>query len=157
LTVEESKRDDVLDRLILDMKGASLLYGGSELEDRLEQLTKSPDEDVQRFLRAVQVKKAVKWRSKVVIAAGELFMAAILVVAGTAMLVPSVVGVDSLSGLSQYFSILLHGGSTQSPLTPYLSLIEFGIGIVLVISAFFALGEAASNLKESGLVLEPKG
>jgi hypothetical protein len=156
LTVEESKKDDVLDRLILDMKGASLLYGGSELKNRLEKVTKSSDEDVRRFLQAVQTKRAVKWKSKVVIAAGELIMASILVVAGTAMLIPAAVGVDTFSGLAQYFSTILQGIPAQSPLAPYLSFFEFGVGIVLVVSAFFALGEAASNLKESGLALEPK-
>jgi hypothetical protein len=145
-----------VDKLILDMKGVSLLYGGSELKNRLEKVTKSSDEDVQRFLQAVQTKKPVKWRSKVVIAAGELIMASILVFAGTALLVPSVVGVDTFSGLSKYFSTILQGVPAQSPLTPYLSFFEFGVGIVLVVSAFFALGEAASNLKESGLAIEPK-
>ena len=154
---DETKAEDLLDRLILEIKAVTLLYGSeSELKSKLEdRVTGSHDEDVQKFVKAVQVGKQKKTGRLVAIALGELVLASVLVVAGAVVLVPTVVGEKTLSSLVQYFAQRVSGSLASSPLSPYLSFMEFVLGLALVLSALFALREAASNLKEAGLAVKP--
>jgi len=143
----------MVDRLLLEAKGISLLLGSEvELKAALEKkLIESHDESVRRFVRAMQTKKPAETGRLLAIALGELVMAALLVVAGTVVLIPTVAGVNSFAGLMQYFTDRTSSVLGSSPLSPYLSFIEFGVGVVLMLSAFFSLREAALNLRQAGL------
>jgi hypothetical protein len=156
LATDESKAEDLLDRLILEIKAVSLLYSDdTEFKDRLEsRITESNDESVRRFARALQAEGPAQTGRRLALALGELLTAAILVVAGAVVLVPTVVGVNTLSSLMQYFAEQTSGTVGTSPLSPYLSFMEFGVGVVLLLSAFFALREAALNLKQAGLAVK---
>jgi len=156
LTTDESRTDDLLDRLLLEIKAISLLYGSEEeLRDRLKgKITESNDESIRRFVKALQTEGPVQAGRKLALALGELLTAAILVVAGAVVLVPTVVGVNTLSSLMQYFAERTSGTVGTSPLSPYLSFLEFGVGIVLLLAAFFSLREAALNLKQAGLAVK---
>lgn len=156
LTSDETRTEDLLDRLILEIKAMALLYGSEvELRERLEgKVLESHDESVRRFVRALQTETPRATGRLMAIALGELVMACILVVAGTIVLVPTVVGVDSLASLVQYFAERTSGAVGGSPLSPYLSFVEFAIGVLLMLSAFFALREAALNLKQAGLAIK---
>ena len=149
----EEQAEELLDRLVLQAKAVSLLYGSeAELRKKLEgRLVDANDESLRRFVDALQTGGRGRTGSLVVVALGELVLASLLVVAGTLILVPTVVGISTLSGLVQYFSERISSSSGASFLTPYLSFFEFAIGVVLVISSFFALREAASHLKEAGI------
>lgn len=155
MSSNEAKTEDLLDRLILEAKAIALLYSSdAELKEKLgAKLTNSHDEGVRRFVRALQGETRMETGRLFAIAVGELVMASLLVVAGTVVLVPTVVGVNTLEGLAQYLAQRAGGSAVGSPLSPYLSLIEFAVGAVLVLSAFFALREAASNLKRAGLAV----
>jgi hypothetical protein len=159
LSSDDSKAEDMLDRLILEIKAVSLLYGSeSELKAKLEdRITRSHDESLLRFVKALQTESAPRRGRLVAIALGELLMASILVVAGTVVLVPTVLGVNTLSGVVQYFAERVEATSASTPLSPYLSLFEFAVGVLLVLSAFFALREAATKLKEAGLSIKSGG
>lgn len=143
----------MLDRLLLEAKGISLLLGSdAELREALaSRLLESHDESVRRFVKAMQLKKPAETGRLIAIALGELVMASLLVVAGTVVLVPSVVGVNTYAGLVQYFSDRASSVLGSSPLSQYLPFIEFGVGVVLMLSAFFSLREAALNLRQAGL------
>lgn len=156
MSSKDSRIEDLLDRLVLEAKAIALLYGtDAELRRKLEgRLTASHDEGVRRFVNALQKEAQRETGRLLAIAAGELFMASILVVAGTIVLVPNVAGVNTLSGLVQYFADRVSGNLTGSPLSPYLSFAEFAVGVALVLSAFFALREAAANLKQAGLAVK---
>lgn len=156
MTSKESRAEDLLDRLILEIKAVSLLYGSeNELRDRLEtRITQSDDESVRRFVRALQSQGPLQTGRKLALALGELLTAAILVVAGAVVLVPTVVGLNTLSSLVQYFAQATSGTVGTSPLSPYLSFMEFGVGVVLLLAAFFSLREAALNLKQAGLAVK---
>ncbi len=145
-----------MDRLILEIKAIALLYGSeTELHEKLEdRVMESHDEDVQRFVKALQTDRPRATGRLLAIALGELLMASILVVAGMVVLVPTVVGVSTLSGLVQYFANRAAGTVMGSPLSPYLSFVEFAIGILLMLSSFFALREAALNLRQAGLAIK---
>ncbi len=153
LTSDENGSDELLDRLILEIKAVSLLYGTeTELRDRLEgKLVESHDESVRRFVEALQTGGPAETGRRLALALGELLTAAILVMAGAVVLIPTVVGVNTLSNLVQYFAERTSGALGTSPLSPYLSFMEFAVGVVLLLSAFFALREAALNLKQAGL------
>ncbi len=153
----DSKTDDLLDRLVLEIKALALLYGSeSELRERLEDKVKgSHDEDITRFVKVLQTDRPVKTGGRLALALGELLTAAILVVAGAVVLIPTIVGVNTLSSLVQYFAERTSGTVGTSPLSPYLSFMEFAVGVILLLSAFFALREAALNLKQAGLSVEP--
>ena len=149
----EDQAEDLLDKLVLQVKAVSLLYGSeTELRRKLEgKLVGSNDESVKRFAKALQTGEGGRTGGLVVVAVGELVLASLLVVAGAVILVPTVVGINTLSGLVQYFSERVTSTVGQSFLTPYLSLAEFILGVILVLSAFFTLREAAAHLKEAGI------
>jgi hypothetical protein len=156
LTSDEAKTEDLLDRLVLEIKAMALLYQSEEeLRGRIEEkIIGSHDENVRRFVTALQSHGPEESRGRLALALGELLTAAILVVAGVAVLVPTVAGVDTLSSLVQYFAERTSGTLGTSPLSPYLSFMEFAVGAVLLLSAFFALREAALNLRRAGLAVK---
>ncbi len=138
---------------MLEAKGISLLLGTDvELKAALvSRLLESHDESVRRFVKAMQTKKPAETGRLIAIAIGELVIASLLVLAGTVVLVPSVVGVNTYAGLVQYFTERTANILGGSPLSQYLPFIEFGVGVVLMLSAFFSLREAALNLRQAGL------
>ena len=157
MATDESGTEDLLDRLILDIKAVSLLYASEpELRAKLQsRVTESNDESIHNFVKALQTEGPVQTGRKFALALGELLTAAILVVAGAVVLVPTVVGVNTLASLVQYFAERTSGTVGTSPLSPYLSFMEFGVGVVLLLAAFFSLREAALNLKQAGLAVKP--
>ncbi len=156
MTSEETKREDLLDRLILDIKAVSLLHETeTELREKIEdRIAGSNDESVRKFVRALQTGAPAQTGRRLALALGELLTAAILVVAGAVVLVPTVAGVNTLSDLERYFAERVSGTVATSPLSPYLSFMEFAVGVVLLLSAFFALREAATILKQAGLAVK---
>ena len=142
-------------RLLLQVKAVSLLYGSeAELKAKLAQkLVHSNDESVRKFVRAMQVGAPKGTGRALVIAAGEMVMAALLVVAASLVLVPTVLGVSTYTRLEGYFAQTISGVLSGSPISPYLSVVEFAVGVALMLSAFVALHEAALGLKEAGLTV----
>lgn len=157
MSTDEERTEELVDRLILDIKAVSLLHGSDmELEEAVAgKITESNDEDVRRFAKALQSGGPADPRGRLALALGELLTAAILVVAGAVVLVPTVTGVNTLSSVVQYFAERTSGTVGTSPLSPYLSFMEFIVGAVLLLSAFFALREAALNLKRAGVAVKP--
>jgi len=155
LASDESRTEELIDRLILEIKAVSLLYGSdAELRESVEsKIAESNDESVRRFVKALQTEGPAQTGRKLALALGELLTAAILVTAGAVVLVPTVVGVSTLASLVQYFAERTSGTVGTSPLSPYLSFMEFGVGVVLLLAAFFSLREAALNLKQAGLAV----
>lgn len=156
MTSDEAKTEDLLDRLTLDIKAMALLYQSEEeLRERIdEKIIESRDENVRRFVRALHSDGPEETRGRLALAVGELLTAAILVIAGAVVLVPTVGGVGTLSSLVQYFAERTSGTVGTSPLSPYLTFMEFAVGVVLLLSAFFALREAALNLRRAGLAVK---
>ncbi len=155
MSTGETKAEDLLDRLVLEIKALALLYGSeAELREVLEdEVVESHDENVRKFVKAVQTQGPIETGRRLAIAVGELVMASILVVAGTVALVPTVVGANTLASFVEYFAERTSGNMGTSPLSPYISFVEFGLGVLLMLSAFFALREAALNLKRAGVAV----
>jgi len=155
LSESEKRTDDLVDRLVLDIKALVLLHGSeSDLKDRLDrELVDSHDESVAKFVKALQKGEKPKSRGLVIMAAGELVLASLLVLAATVVLVPVFVGVSSPGAYLQYLLQDTYTGLGSTPLGQYVSLIEFALGAVLMLSAFYTLRQAAANFKESGLAI----
>lgn len=157
MAAAEDQAEDLLDRLILDVKAVSLLYATeAELQDRLDgMIVRSNDESIHRFVKALQFRGGGGQTGRLlIIAMGDLLLASLLVIAGAVILVPTVVGVSTLQGLVQFFAERASESTFGSLLTPYLSFVEFAMGALLVISAFYSLREAAANLKQAGISIK---
>jgi hypothetical protein len=157
LSSSEKRTEELADRLVLDIKALVLLHGSeAELKSRLDRkLVGSQDESIEKFIKALQTAKKPSSRGLFLMAAGELVLASLLVLAGTIVLVPTLIGINSPSSLIQYFAQNLYGGLGTSLLGQYASAIEFVLGALLMVSAFYTLRQAALNLKETGLSVKP--
>jgi hypothetical protein len=155
LSSSERRGDELVERLILDVKALVLLQGSeAELKAKLEKkLVGSHDESVLRFVRALQTGSKPNTGRLLFVALGELVMASLLVLLGTMALVPTLTGVNTPAGLVQFFAEHFYGTLANTPLSPYLSVIEFAMGALLMLSAFYTLRLAAINLKEVGLTI----
>ncbi|MBI3859823.1 MAG: hypothetical protein HY296_06280 [Thaumarchaeota archaeon] len=150
---EEGKADDLLDRLILDIKAFVLLRGTEEeLKNSLRgALIESHDDSLQRFVRSLQGKQKPESRRLLAIALGELIMASLLIVAGTVALLPVMAGITSPQDLLNFFAGGFYGSIANSPLYQYAGFIEFALGASLMLGAFHTLRQAAASLREMGL------
>ena len=153
----EKRTDEMLDKIVLDVKALVLLQGSDpELKERLRRkLVDSKDEDMRRFVEALQVRPSPRHAHLLLIALGELVLASLLVFAGTVALIPTVAGIDTPAALAQFFAEKAFGAIGSSPFADYSSFIEFVVGALLVLSALYTLRQAALNLKQLGLAIEP--
>jgi len=150
------REEELQDKLLLQAKAVSLLYGTeAELRAKMEEkFLNSNDESIRRFVKAMQVGNPTRTGRILIVALGELVMASLLVIAAGVILVPTVLGVSTYNGLVQYFTEVASTTLKGSPLSPYISLVEFVLGVLLMLTAFFALHEAALGLKEAGLTVK---
>ncbi|MDA4127447.1 MAG: hypothetical protein OK452_09670 [Thaumarchaeota archaeon] len=156
MSSSERKTEDLLDRLILDVKAFVLLHGSdAELKAKLERKLKdSQDESIRRFVNALQVGANPEPGRLFAIALGELTLASFLVVAGILILVPIVVGINTPAALVQYFAARAYGSIGASPFGQYVSFVQFAVGTLLMLSAFYSLRHGALHLKEMGLSIK---
>jgi hypothetical protein len=152
------KRDEQMERLILDIKALVLLQGSdSQLRTQVQgRLANSHDESIGRFVEALQVGKPPHTLRLVTMAIGELLLASFLVVVGAATLAPQVAGISTTQGFLQYATSSAATTLTKSPFSAYLPFMEFAIGVVLMLSAFAVLRQAALNLKAADLSVKPR-
>ena len=146
-----------MEKLILDIKALVLLQDSdANLEAKLgTRLASSQDQSVRRFVNALQQRQRRSPFQHFAMALGELVLASLLVIAGGVAIVPTVAGVNSLSSLLQYFAEHAYNTFAGSILAGYVSLIEFGLGALLVLAAFYTLHQAAINLGEAGIAVGP--
>jgi len=146
-----SSTDEVLSRLLLDIKALMLLSGsGGTLPPIVkDKIVSSHDEQISAFVSAIGVsaKKSKGGRSSLFIAISDMLLASILAVLGLALLAPSVVGLSSPSQLVGYFDQVVSAISVNSLSNPVIPAAEFVIAVVLLIGAFYNLRVAAENLR----------
>ncbi len=149
----DRRREEVLDRLILDIKAFVLLQGTDRaLQSRVqERLLDSHDEEVRQFVESVQAGRKRGVGQLLVIGLGELVFASVLVLVGTVTLVPTMVGLHSPQDLIVYFSSQILPPLQNSPISQYASAVEFLVGALLLLAAFFTLRQAALNFRGMGL------
>ena len=158
MSSSEKRNKELTDRLVLDIKALVLLQGSEgDLKTRLDrELVQSSDESVAKFVKALQKGEKPHSTGLILMALGELVLASLLVLSGTIVLVPTLIGINSPTDLLRYFAENTLNGLGNSPLGPYASLIAFILGAVLMLAAFYTLRQAALNLKETGLSIRPE-
>jgi len=156
LAENEERSDDLLDKLILDIKALVLLHGtDADLQTRLQnRIVHSHDESVNRFVSSLQVARKPDTTRLTVIAVGELLLASLLIVAGAVALAPNLAGASSPQAVLNYFISQISNSVSNSPIYQFASLVTFLVGTALLLSAFYTLRQAALNLREMGLILK---
>jgi len=151
-----SSSDEVLSRLLLDIKALMLLSGseGTLPAAIKEKIVSTHDEQISAFISQISAssKKPADGKSLLLIALSEMILASILAVVGLAILAPSIVGFSSQIQLVAYFDQIISAISVQSLSSPIIPAAEFVIAVLLLIGAFYNLRMAAANLR----TLEPK-
>jgi len=144
-----SSTDEVLGRLLLDIKALMLLSGSDISLQTLvkEKIVSSHDEEVVKFVSMMNSRKPESGWVTLLIAISEMLLASIFAVVGLALLAPSIVGFSSSDQLSYYFSQIVGAISPKSLSNPIIPAAEFVIAVLLLIGAFYNLRIAATNLK----------
>jgi hypothetical protein len=153
---EEQRTLAQIDQLILDVKAISLLHQSDAYlrEALMTAFAGSPDEDVHRFLRLIEPGRTPSRRGQLLIALGELVFSSLLIFAGLIALVPSLAGLSTPKQMLAYVLSSVLASADIVFLSPFLSVIEFGFAIILLLSAFYLLRQASQNLKAAGFTLE---
>ncbi len=157
MSTTERKSDEVLDRLVLDIK-AFVLLQDSERSLRAkvqERLVDSHDEQVKQFVDSMRTGRRSGVGQLVIVGIGELVLASILVLAGTVTLIPTMLGFSTPQDLISYFSSQILSPLANSPVSQYASAIEFLVGAFLLLAAFYTLRQAAVSFKGVGLSVKP--
>jgi len=144
-----SSTDEVLSRVLLDIK-ALMLLSGSETSLQIlvkEKIVSSHDEEVVKFVSMMSSRKPESRWASLLIAISEMLLASILAVVGLALLAPSILGFSSPDQLSSYFSQIVSTISPKSLSNPVIPAGEFIIAVLLLMGAFYNLRIAAANLR----------
>ena len=152
----EKEPDEMLDRLVLDIKAFVLLQGDEAMLRRKVEgrLVESHDEEVRSFVQSIRAGRKPAVGQLIIVGVGELLVASLLVVTGTVILMPTLLGINSPQALLLYFSSQILSGMSDSPFSPYASALEFVVGAFILLAAFYTLRQAAVNLRELGLTVK---
>jgi hypothetical protein len=155
-TRTSSSNDEILARLILDIKALMLLSSSDPSLASLveEKIVTSRDEQIMGFVNMIASKKKPEsGRSYLFIALGEMIFASILSVLGLTLLAPSVAGLSSSAQLQNYFTEVVSAMSPSTFSNPIIPIGAFILAVFLLLSAFYNLRIAAANLKTLGIAL----
>ena len=151
---EQGQREDILNRLILDVKALVLL---SENDDALlkaaqEGVINSHDEQVVKFMSLIQpAQKRENSRGKLNTAVSELILASFLTILGLSLLAPSLMGLQSPQQLLSYFTDVVNGISSGSLSNPLVPALFFVFALLLLLGSFYLLRHASSDLKDANI------
>lgn len=151
---EVQARNEIVDKLLLDMKALVLLSeNDTELSRTVQKnILESHDEQVTRFISLIRPSTNIgSTRGQFLSALGELILASFLVIAGLSLLAPSLMGIQSPDQLLSYFTQVVDGISAASLSNPLIPFLDFLFALMLLIGAFYLLRQASLNLKKAGL------
>jgi hypothetical protein len=139
----------LMDQLVLDIKSLMILNPSEDQVKTLveNRIVSSHDDQISRFVSMLQTKKTLGTRSYIISAMGEMILASFFVVLGLAILAPAIAGLNTPNELVTYFSQILSTWITEpfanNPIVP---IIEFVLGLLLILGGFYNLRLAAQNL-----------
>ncbi|MHB8395861.1 MAG: hypothetical protein ACYDAZ_00915 [Thermoplasmataceae archaeon] len=143
--------DNMLDQAILSIKGLMLLAPGTTGSSNMirKKISESLDDDLRNFATLVSVKRSHKVGSMVLMALGEVIIASFLIVIGIFLAIPPVV--TGGSGGLQSFLAATGNALSYSGSSVISSMVDFALSIILLLSAFYSIREAAKSLNEAGI------
>ncbi|MHB1867741.1 MAG: hypothetical protein ACYCPP_02205 [Nitrososphaerales archaeon] len=154
MSKKDDKSDEIVDKLILDIKALVLLSENDAQLSRTvqENIVGSHDEQVSRFMSSIQPTGNTGSRGGQFMAAlGELVLACFLTIAGLSLLAPSLMGIQSPVRLLSYFTEIVSGISANSLSNPLIPVLDFLFALMLLLGSFYLLRHASVDLKHAGL------
>lgn len=151
---DSGKNDDIIDRLILDIKAVMLIAKtDSTVGDLLERrISGSVDGDVQDFRKIIQKSREVKLLGIVLISVGEIALASVMAITGIGIIFPSLLGTSfSPSEIVHYFSVAEVNLYNLGNSAALVLLVNYILAVLLLASAFYILRRAADELSDAGL------
>ena len=152
--IEAQGRDDVIDRLMLDIKALVLLSENDAALTRTVQqnIMGSHDEQVGKFVSLIKPSSRVESvRGLFLSAMGELLLAAFLAIVGLSLMAPSLMGIKSPDQLLSYFTQVVNGISAESLSNPLIPVLDFLFALMLLLGSFYLLRHASISLKQAKL------
>lgn len=146
----------MVSKLALDVKALALLYGSdTKLYSLLQkEFIESRDEDIMRFVEALQGNHKSHPDGGLIVALGEIILASFLAILGIVAFIPNLIGLDTPQALFDYFSGLVPPSLDSGPLFSTVAAVEFVFAALLMLGAFYTLRQASVNLKHSGIVAD---
>ncbi|HYM39742.1 MAG TPA: hypothetical protein VEY12_06315 [Thermoplasmata archaeon] len=146
--------DAAIGRIRQEIRGLGARHGwGPETTRRLrEQILASQDEDVKRFLAALEPHRPRRAWGQLLVGVGELVLGAFLTVAGLILVVPAIVGFTSREDFARYLADLSLGLGSAAASDPAIVALGFGFALFLLLAALYTLRQASRSLRESGVV-----
>ncbi len=146
--------DEAIDRILLDIQllGVHAGWGGPTARKVRERVLASHDENVKRFVGALEGQRSLRPWGQVLIGAGELVFGAFLTVAGLILVVPGILGFASRGEVARYLSDLSLGLASPALSDSVIVALGFGFALFLLLAALYTLRQAARNFRGSGLV-----
>lgn len=148
----KNRIDESVGNVILSVKAVMLLCGNSvECRDRvLEQITSRQDAEMNAFIELFQ-KPRKRVFPQLVMAAGEMVVAVILLFLGIGLIAPALVGFSGPAVFLHYFESTQIYLLDRLPYSPFVILIDFILAIALLSGAFYAIRESAEKIGNMGL------
>lgn len=149
---DDRQQDLFLSKLVLDMKALALLYPSDlELSTIVRTgLTDRHDEQLQRVLRSLTLRKAERNVNTVALALGQLVLGSLLMAAGIVAIAPFLIGVTNSGDLARFFEEALTNFATAPAFFPVLPELIILLSVVLLLSALYAIRLASVTLKDAG-------
>ncbi len=153
---EDSQGRELVSRLALDVKALTLLY---ESDDRLRGLLKkelldSKDESMRRFMGLLNVGQRSGQTGALLVALGQMVLAALLALLGIVAFVPSLAGLNTPKEFGDYLSGFVPSSFGSGPLFSAAIAVVFVLAALLMLGSFYALRQASVNLKQAGFVVD---
>ena len=151
---KEPGSDQLVNQLILSIKGLMILNESDEAVARIldSSLENSHDEELERFLNIVQSRKTNSTAQSILMGLGQLVLASVLVISGLVILAPSVMGLTSPQQLLKYLDGVTSLLSVNALSNPAIPIVELLLSLSLLLSAFYTLRVAATNLKQIDMI-----
>ncbi len=148
----DNDMDQSIGEIVLSVKAVMLLCGSSvECKERVkEKITSAQDEEFNSFVEMFHTPKK-KVIPQIVMAAGEIVIASLLLFVGIAVLSPALEGFNGPSALLHYFVSTQVFLIDSFPYFPFVLLTDFILAILLLSAAFYSLRESAELIVNTGL------
>jgi len=142
----------MVSKLALDVKALTLLYGSDDgLRGVLSaDFIESRDEDMRRFVRALQTNREPQTRGAIFVALAEIVLASFLAIMGIVAFVPNLLGLNTPLSMREYFSGLVSASLVPGPLSSAVVALEFVFAAIMMLGSFYTLRQASSSVKRAG-------
>ncbi len=149
--------DEAIDRILLDIRILGARRGWSEATTRSlrEKILASHDEDVKRFVAALERRRDVRPWGLILMGVGELVLGAFLTVGGLILVVPAILGFTSRGEVARYLSDLSLGLSSSALSDPLVIGLGFAFSLFLILAALYTLRQASRDFRRTAVVSPP--